>query len=285
MGRGSGRVRVLAAVVFTAVAWLSTAGGAAQADTADGLSVPDVVFSQGSGDQTVDITIGSGFPDVGFGASIDVYASSPYIVAVSGSSVGATCSGSGTWTCSADDLRTGVIRVTVSTASTDCNSEGVCATPLMAKVEGPGGWLVMGSVKIKPKQPVAPPKTSAPAEAVPIRTSARPTAAPRTSERTVAAKASRNTPPAEPSPSAASASATSASAAASAPSAPALAPAADARPRPAGNRIAEIAVPCAVVLLAAGFVLGRIVVLRRRRAASAAESASEPPTRDGGAGE
>jgi len=274
MGRGGVRAKVLAVAVLTAAVWPWTAGPAS-ADTDNGISVPDVVFTQGSGDQTVDVTIASNSPVVGFGATISVRASSPYIVRVSGSSVGASCAdASGTWTCDADDLRAGAIQVTVSTATPDCSSSGLCLSPLVAVVEGPGGWPTQGSVEIKAKQPpAAPPTSKAPSTVVPVRTSSAPVPAstppaPRATRSKSASPTAAAT--AEPSTPVASAMLVSAVAAAPSPS-PVEVVAVAGAGASSGEHIAEIVIPCVVLLLAAGFFAWRAAVARRRRAGLTAE--------------
>ena len=270
MGRGGVRAKVLAVAVLTAAVWPWTAGPAS-ADTDNGISVPDVVFTQGSGDQTVDVTIASNSPVVGFGATISVRASSPYIVRVSGSSVGASCAdASGTWTCDADDLRAGAIQVTVSTATPDCSSSGLCLSPLVAVVEGPGGWPTQGSVEIKAKQPPAAPPTST---VVPVRTSSAPVpASTPPAPRATRSKSASPTAAATAEPSTPVASAMLVSAVAAAPSSsPVEVVAVAGAGASSGEHIAEIVIPCVVLLLAAGFFAWRAAVARRRRAGLTAE--------------
>jgi hypothetical protein len=284
---------MLAAIALTTAVW-PWAADSAQADTNNGIGVPDVVFAQGTGDHTVDITIASSSPAVGSGATIEVYASSPYVVGVSGSSVGANCSASsGTWTCNANnDLRAGVIQVTISTATADCNSSLVCQSPLMAKVEGPGGWLAQGSVEIKTTQPpVAPPTSkapttsSAPTTVAPVQTSVAPVASPH-----VSAPAGAVSKPASPTASTVESSASVASAplvsvVAATPSALALTPVADAHTTSSTKRVAEVVIPFVVLLLAAGFLVRRIAASRRRHAGLVSEATSQSdsePTSDGG---
>lgn len=279
--------RILAATALIPAVWFSTAD-AAQAATAKGITVPDVVFAQGSGEHAVDITIASTSAVVKSADTIEVYASSPYIVAVSGTAVGATCTdSSGTWACHASAWKAGAIRVTVGTSAADCAAFGVCKSPLEAHVEGSAGWLVQGSVEITPKPPVS--QSPSPVQSVPSTAAAAvsSSASIRASSSGSAAPSASTDPnsasiPA-PSDSATEPSATAsdtalASGIAAGPGAPPAARVAGAHATSSsGAGAAFVLLACAALLVAGGFVAwGMIAAGRRRRAALAPEAAIQP---------
>ena len=279
--------RVLAATALIPTAWVWTVG-TAQAATSNGVTVPSVVFAQGSGQHAVGITIASTSKVVGSADTIAVSASSPYIVAVSGTAVGATCTAgsAGAWSCHASAWKAGTIRVTVSTTTADCTTSGVCQSALSARVEGTAGWVVQGGVEITPKPAASPsPSPSAarstPATASPAASSSASVAASRASAApSTSAGTSSALIPAPLGSVAGSSEAASggpvASGAAAGPGVPVAAQVTGAHAASSGGGATTVLLACAVLLLAGVLAAWRILAGRHRRAAVASQVLVEP---------
>jgi hypothetical protein len=248
--------RRYAVVALVTVGWLGI-GSAAQADTVDGVTVPHADLTQGTGTQTVDVTISSGSLVVGRSVQV-VVSTTSVATGISASGAGGTCSGSsGGWICvpSGSVWRAGVIQLYVSTATAMpcCGSD-----PLSVQIVGDGMPIdVYGSIHVGAPLVTSAPTTSAPK---PRPTTAAPTTAARASTHS-AATVEASTTSASPSASATHTSArpsasptvkavVTTSPPATVSSAPAVADTADASSSSAGTTVAEF--------LAAALLLGAV---------------------------
>jgi hypothetical protein len=275
------------AAILLVVAGGMTAGGVAQAETVDGVTVPNAVLTAGTGNQVVDITISAGSPVVGSSFQLTPDTEDGYAVGISAAGVGGSCTefSSASWSCepTGSGWHAGSIRLTISTAeATPC-----CGTlPLSLQIVGDGTPIdVYGSIAIDAAPQTSAPTTKAPTKApttVATKTErSEPTSAPATTKsadqaaQQASSAATTSSPAASPSKSAAvaagasvapstSASATAAGTVSSAANLPATVDAADAKSSSSSPWILG-GVAVVVVLLAAGAFAGRRVRASRRR--------------------
>ena len=161
------------AILCCSVALLLATGtlacaGAAQAMTSEGVTVPDVDFTAGTGNHTVDITIAAGSPVVGSADQLAVSVDESVVVGVTTAGVGGSCSSS--WICEpgSSGWRAGTIQLTVSTAkASPCTGSGALYNcfrfPLVLQIVGDGmPTEVSGSVLIISAAPPTKAPTTAP---------------------------------------------------------------------------------------------------------------------------
>ena len=154
------KARVLRYVVIPLIAVGGlTGGGVAEAETVDGVTVPNAVLTAGTGNQVVDITISPGSPVIGSEDQLAPSTEDGYAVGITAAGAGGVCTAfsSASWSCEpgGSGWRAGSIQLTISTAkATPC-----CGTlPLALQIIGAGSPVdVYGSIFINAAAPSAAP--------------------------------------------------------------------------------------------------------------------------------
>lgn len=123
------------AVVSLLAVGVPAFAGTAQAVTTDGVTIPDVTLTAGSGNHVVDITIAADSPVVGSNDQLVFVIDESYVAGLSAADVGGGCDG---LTCepAGSGWRAGTIQLTVSTADAKpCSLAGgvsVCSSATLA---------------------------------------------------------------------------------------------------------------------------------------------------------
>jgi hypothetical protein len=112
-------------VIVLVVAGGLSVGGVSQAQTIDGVTVPNAMLTAGTGNQVVDITISAGSPVIGSADQLVPATEEGYAVGISAAGAGGSCTAfsSASWSCEpgGSGWRAGSIQLTISTAkATPC---------------------------------------------------------------------------------------------------------------------------------------------------------------------
>ena len=283
---GSARCAVLLLVVAGGLA----GGGVAQAETVDGVTVPDVQLTAGTGDQIVDITISAGSPVVGSADQLAPSTEAGYAVGITAAGAGGSCTSfaSAAWSCEpgSSGWRAGSIQLTISTAkATSCCSSlpftlQIVGAGLPVDVDGsisihapfaspsaaPAGVATTAAAKTERSQPESAPTSAQMTKQTttqPIQ-QVSPVSASSQSVASASASTSRSTAAAATKPVSPSTSAAAGRAASAAPSVPSLVDAADAKSSASSSPWILGGVAGVLILLAGAFAGWRRRVSRRR---------------------